>query len=430
MTKDEVQKLYDAVPEDADLTHILEPYRQFAVPVDAIQRDPANANTHPDRNIEQIAQSLDEFGQRAPLVVRRKTQTITTGNGRHLVAQEHLEWDYIACVFPDDSSLDATRFAIMDNASGRSSEWDHERLAEELQSIIDDQGTLQGTGFNDTEMEELLNELEQKNTQGDMFGAPEPGEPDEAQKTWGVEEGQLWQIGPHRLLCGDCRDPELVARLFGDRKADQLVTDPPYGVDYSSKNDFLNEYDKGNHIKEAIENDAIDDYVAFFYQALAPAPMAEKNTVYCFIEKEEDALSAAFEKADIYLSQRLIWVKNNHVLGRQDYDHKHETIFYGWRGTHKFWATSHRTTVLEYSRPVKSDLHPTMKPIPLLRQLLQDGSSPSGLIYDPFSGSGSTMVAAQETGRSCYGFELVPKYASVILQRLSEMGLEPEVLDE
>lgn len=234
-----------------------------------------------------------------------------------------------------------------------------------------------------------------------------------------VKAGDVIEIGRHKLICGDCTDKDNVSKLLGAKTVDQLLTDPPYGVDYSKKNEFLNKFDKGNRDQTPIQNDDIKDYREFFGMFLKPIPFAIKNTMYCFISSQEYAsLDLAMSDAGITRGIDLVWVKNNHVLGRRDYNAKHENIFYGWKGGHKFYGSSSNTTVLEYDRPLKSDLHPTMKPIPLLSQLIHDGSTEDALVYDPFLGSGSTMVACHEASRICYGFEIDPQYCQTIILRM------------
>jgi DNA modification methylase len=228
-------------------------------------------------------------------------------------------------------------------------------------------------------------------------------------------------------MCGDSRDGGDVAALFAGSGADMLLTDPPYGVSYADKNEMLNQYEKGTRIQRPIANDDLDDYERFFGEFLDLVPLRDTNTAYIFMSgRELHPLVLAMQGAGYYASQVLVWAKNNHVLGRQDYSPKHEFIVYGWRGRHRFYGPF-RTSVLEYDRPRQSDLHPTMKPVELLKQLIRDGSPPQALVYDPFLGSGSTLIAAEATGRRCYGMELEPVYAWTAVRRWSEFtGVEPE----
>jgi DNA modification methylase len=237
----------------------------------------------------------------------------------------------------------------------------------------------------------------------------------------------VWQLGRHKIICGDCINPNVLSALLGENKIDMLLTDPPYGVDYSNKNEFLNSIDKGNRNQTAIENDAIENYRQFFTDFLSIIPFADYNTIYCFMSGLElHNLRLALDDCDIKWGDYLVWVKNNHVLGRKDYNAKHEFIVYGWKGRHKFYG-GFSTTVLEFPKPLKNDLHPTMKPIELLCRLLLDGSLPEMNIYDPFLGSGSTLIACEKSNRICYGCEIEPRYIDVIIKRWEDFTGEKVV---
>jgi DNA modification methylase len=336
--------------------------------------------------------------------------------------------------------------------------YDEEELAG-LVADLDSRGVgLGGLGWSDEELSGMLTGL---SGGGDPPPPPPPPDldrADELQKKWGVKPGDLWQLGNHRLLCGDCTDAVCVQRVLNGVVVDSLITDPPYGVDYSSKNDFLNQYDKGSRVQKAIANDAISDYRAFFASAFRPIPFAEYNTIYVFMQgKRFPELAAAFDDVGFYRSQELIWVKNNHVLGRQDYSHKHEMIFYGWKGKHRFYRgftttvidedvdldtlkkdevlallkefVAHFSSVIRHNKPNSSPFHPTTKPAGLVGKLIIDGSIVNAVVYDPFLGSGTTLMACEQLARRCCGIELAPEYCSVVLERYLMMtGLEPKLL--
>ncbi len=250
---------------------------------------------------------------------------------------------------------------------------------------------------------------------------------DELLKKWKVKKGDIWTIGRHALLCGDSGQVADVERLTGGSwLADQMLTDPPYGVDYGAKNAHLNRTrGSGRRIESAIEADKGQDYRRFFTAFLESAPMSRSNTVYVFMSGQElHNLRMAFEDSRLTCSNYLVWTKNNAVLGRQDYNAQHEFIVYGWKGRHKFYGATNSSTVLEFDRPRANKEHPTMKPVQLLGRLIQDGSPIRGKVYDAFLGSGSTMVAAEQTGRECRGIEIEPKYCAVVLERMTSMGLE------
>ena len=246
--------------------------------------------------------------------------------------------------------------------------------------------------------------------------------PDVDEKDVTVKPGDLYLLGDHLLLCGDCTKAEDVAKLVDSKKVDMMLADPPYGVDYAGKNEFLNNKDKGNRVQRKIANDNIDDYRKFFSDFIRNAPLADYNTCYVFLSGQEmHNLRLAIQDCGFKWSDYLVWAKNNHVLGRKDYNAKHEWITYFWKGRHKFYANGHRTTILEYPKPQKSDLHPTMKPIALLEQLISDGSPEAGTVYEPFAGSGSTLIAAENTGRTSYNIEMEPYYCQVIIERFKNL---------
>ncbi len=221
----------------------------------------------------------------------------------------------------------------------------------------------------------------------------------------------------HRVMCGDTTKREDVEMLMDGKKADLLLTDPPYGVDYSNKNEFLNKFDKGHRNQNHIKNDSIEDYRKFFFSFLDIVPFNDYNIFYIFMSgKELHNLRLALDDAVCVCVDYLVWLKNNHVLGRKDYNSKHEFIVYGWKGKHKFYG-NFSTSILEFNKPLKSELHPTMKPIELLCRLINDGSLKDFIILDSFLGSGSTLIAAEQLSRICYGMEIDPIYIDVILKR-------------
>ena len=259
-----------------------------------------------------------------------------------------------------------------------------------------------------------------------------PDLPDECS----VKLGDVYTMGNHMIMCGDSTNPDHVSKLLDGFEVDSLVTDPPYGVNLQKKNKHLNRSDGGNRVEKAIANDSIEDYRTFFKDFLKLIPFSDYNTCYVFLSSQEiHNLRLAIEDLKFHFSDYLIWLKNNHVMAMTDYKPKHEWIAYFWKGRHKFygkdWKDANskgemRTAVLEYERPMKNKSHPTMKPIELLEQLIEDGSPRDGGIYDPFLGSGSTLIACEKMGRRCRGMELDPKYVDVILSRWENlMGQQP-----
>jgi DNA modification methylase len=261
---------------------------------------------------------------------------------------------------------------------------------------------------------------------------------EELREKWQVEAGQLWQLGDHRLICGDCTDAAVVERVMGGEKAQLMVTDPPYGVSYASKNEFLNSIDKGNRVQSAIENDhqSKEETQALWKAAFerAGAIMDRGAVIYCFMPQGGDQMMMMMMmmmmNAGIEPRHELIWLKNNHVLGRVDYAYKHEPILYAWKdGGHKFYG-DFQTSILQFDKPTSSKLHPTMKPVELVELLVNNSSRNSEVVYDPFVGSGTTLIACERLGRRCRAVEIEPKYVAVTLERWHEMTGEEPVLVE
>ena len=275
-------------------------------------------------------------------------------------------------------------------------------------------------GFDEEELTGLVDKDEEQDAEAQTDKA------EELNKVWKVKPDDLWQIGEHRLACGDCTDKATVERVMDGGRASLVVTDPPYGVSYADKNSFLNEIDKGNRIQTPIENDHKTKEKT---QAMWKAAFKEMSgvmlpgaVVYCFMPQGGDQMMMMMMMmgAGIEPRHELIWLKNNHVLGRVDYAYKHEPILYAWKeGGHKFYG-DFQTSIIECDRPNKSGLHPTTKPLELIERLASNSSKTGQVVLDPFLGSGTTMVACQNLNRKCRGIEISPAYCAVILQRMTD----------
>jgi DNA modification methylase len=259
----------------------------------------------------------------------------------------------------------------------------------------------------------------------------------ELKAKWGTEAGQLWQIGPHRLLSKDSREKAAVARLWanGGPKCRLVWTDPPYGVGYAHKNKFLNEGDRGNRIQKEIANDHMtaDETEAMFAAALAAVvPFCEPGAaIYATVPAGPlyTRFVAAFEAGGFTFKHGLVWVKNQFVIGMSDYHYRHEAVLYGWleNGPHYFVADRTHGSVFEIDKPHLSDMHPTCKPVELIARMIANSSRPGEIVYDPFCGSASTILAAHQLGRIGYGCEIDPGYVAVALERLATIGLTPKL---
>lgn len=243
-----------------------------------------------------------------------------------------------------------------------------------------------------------------------------------------IHHGDIFQLGKHRIACGDCRDQVLVARLIGKDRTALILTDPPYGVSYVEGKE---EFTKTKRVHAAIENDhhqTDDEFRSFtraWLEAMRPH-LTPKNAAYIFIsDKMLFALRDGMLDAGWRYGQLLLWVKSQAVIGRLDYAVQHECMLYGWQGTHAFYKSPDRSVII-HPKPKRSTLHPTMKPIPILRRLILNSSRIGDFVYDPFLGSGSTLIATEQTQRRCFGMEISPEYCSVIMDRFQKLtGIVP-----
>ena len=384
-----------------------------------------NAKKHDDAQVAQIAASIREFGFNNPVLIDQDNGIIA-GHGRVLAARK-LGLAEVPCIrLGHLTDTQRRAYIIADNRlTETGGGWDTELLALELEDLRLDDFDLDLTGFEAASLEEILGA-----GVGDAgSGLPEDTEPEidraeELRQKWGVETGQLWKLGEHRLLCGDSTRAEDVARVMGEDLATLVVTDPPYGVSYADKNAFLNAVDKGCSVQTAIANDhlskdATQELWRAAFAAMASA-MGKGGVVYCFMPQGGDQMMMMMMMmmdAGIEPRHELIWLKNNHVLGRTDYAYKHEPILYAWKeGGHKFYG-DFQTSILEFARPQKSDLHPTMKPVPLIERLMANSSQEGEAVYEPFSGSGTCLIACENLKRRCRAIEISPAYVAVALER-------------
>lgn len=367
--------------------------------------------------VKKVMESIKRFGFAAPIVARTNGEVIA-GHTR-LKAAEALGLDRVPVRYMDLDPAEAHLLALADNKLNEEAEWDASMVASILSDFSLDDAAL--AGWDSDDLEKLADEL--------GANAPREVEEDEVPEPPAVavtKPGDLWILGEHRLLCGTSESADDMAKLMNGEQADLLLTDPPYGVSYASKNEFLNAYDEGNRVQRAIANDhrTPDEMNEFWFQVLANAHAvcSNKASYYIFSPQGGDLMMMmmmSIERAGWQLKHTLVWIKNNHVLGRCDYHYKHEPVFYGWKqdGTHEFFGSSSCVTTLNFDRPHKSDLHPTMKPVALCAFLMQNNTREGGKVLDLFLGSGTTLIAAEQLGRRCYGMEIDPHYCDVIVKR-------------
>ena len=381
-----------------------------------------NSRTHSENQVSQVAASITEFGFNNPILIDKKN-TIIAGHGRLLAAQK-LGLPEVPCVRLEHlTETQKKAYIIADNKLALNAGWDEELLSLELKGLEEDGFDTSLIGFDEKEMAQILS----GNPKDGLTGDDELPEVSENAQT---KEGNLYQLGVHRLLCGDSTEENAVNRLFDGQTVDLLLTDPPYGVNYAEKNTFLNNLDQGKRVQKHIQNDEIVNLDEFLGKFLQVIPFSETNIFYIFFAGQQlHHIESALNLAKLKLSQYLVWNKNNHVLSRTDYLCKHEFILYGWKNKHKFYGKKGKT-VIDHPRPLKNELHPTMKPVGLLTRLIEDGSLPNQNIYDPFLGSGSTLIAAEKTNRKCFGIEKDPIYCDVIVKRWEDFtGSKAKLID-
>ena len=357
-----------------------------------------------DREYEKIKGSIEEFGFADPLVVNAD-MTIIGGHQRLTVAAD-LGMTEVPCAVVD---VDKTREKALNIALNKiTGAWDENMLADLLKDIEESDFDLGKTGFDPPEIETLFNKVHSKDVQEDDFDVDA-----ELKKPVFSKSGDLWHLGRHRVICGDSTREDTYTLLMDGQKANLVVTDPPYNVDF-----------KGWSSKTGIKNDNMDEekFGQFLLDAFGNMAqnMASDASIYVFHSDSHGyTFRKAFEDAEFHLSECCIWKKDRLVPGHCPYQWKHEPILFGWlkSGQHRWYSDRSQTTIWEYDRPSTSKEHPTMKPVALIAYPIRNSSMTNGIVLDPFLGSGSTLIACCETDRICRGVELDPRFMDVIVRR-------------
>ncbi len=382
-------------------------------------------------DISLIAESLERNGQYRPIVVNKRGNVILAGNHTFWAAKE-LGWSSIAATFVDADEETARRIVLIDNRANDLASYDDEALAGMIQAIVDAEGPegLIGTGFDTEDLDVLLGDLDGKTAEESEDAGPAEL-PDNAI----TKPGDVWTLGDHRLICGDSTDQATVEKLMNGSTADLLLTDPPYGVSYSEKNKDVNRAagNKTENLGKSIANDELTGgALATFLEATFSAGSASLKaggSFYCFhADSFRIEFETALQKNGLATRQTLLWLKHRIGFGRQDYQWQHEPILYGWKegAAHSWYGGRDKSTVIEHDRPAKSDLHPTTKPVGLLSYLIENSTTRREIVLDLFGGSGSTLIAAEQTGRASRLIELDPAYCDVICRRFQETtGIVP-----
>ena len=379
------------------------------VPIDKLVPYQNNARTHSPEQIAKLRSSLREFGFVNPVIID-KDYGVIAGHGRIEAAREEGIKE-VPCVFADHlTEAQKKAYIIADNRMAMDAGWDEELLRVEIEALQEMDFDPMLTGFDEAELAELFGAENQDEVEDDDFDLTAALE-----KAAFVERGDIWTVGRHRLMCGDATSAEDVETLMEGKKANLMLTDPPYGVSFESSSGLT------------IKNDSIkgDKFYQFLYDAFCnmKAHMEKGGSAYCFhADTEGLTFRQAFIDAGFHLSGVCIWVKNSLVLGRSDYNWRHEPILYGFiqDGKHKWYSDRKQTTVWNYDKPKRSADHPTSKPLDLLSYPIGNSTQENGIVIDTFGGSGSTMMACEGMNRTCYMMELDEKYASVILRRYVE----------
>ena len=376
-----------------------------------------NARTHSPEQVTKLRSSLREFGFVNPVIIDRD-YGIIAGHGRVMAAREE-GIEEVPCVFVDYlTEAQKKAYIIADNRFAQDAGWDEELLRIEIEALQGMDFDVGLTGFNDDEIADLFDANGKSEAEDDDFDLSAALE-----KAAFVQRGDLWTVGRHRLMCGDATSTEDVAALMDGKKANLIVTDPPYNVDFKSSNGLSIKNDK-------LENDKFYKFLLAAFHNMA-ANLEKGGAAYVFHADTEGLnFRRAFIDAGFHLAGCCIWVKNSLVLGRSDYQWQHEPVLYGFlqNGKH-YWSKNagrSQTTIWNFDKPKKNKNHPTSKPLDLLAYPIGNSSRENSIVIDTFGGSGSTMMACEQTNRICYTMELDEKYASVILRRFVENGGDPK----
>jgi ParB family chromosome partitioning protein len=371
-----------------------------------------------------LTKSLERFGDVHPIVWNKRSGLVVAGHQRlRVLKSKRIRQTMVVVV--DLNVRDEKALNIALNSSHIAGEFTAD-LQALLEAIRRDDEVL----FAELRFAELLESVAPRLSEDPNAAPPLPSKSTSS-------KGDLYILGRHRLLCGDSTDPGVVEAACAGQRVDLMLTDPPYGVDYVEKTRYLARRGIGTATHRDIVSDAGEDYRAWFAQFLRVVPWAEYATFYVFMSSLHiHNLRLALDDVGLVWGDYLIWVKNAPVLSRKDYNQRTELValgfpaqdqleraeftVYGWPQRHRFYGGFRRNNVLEYPRPTASRLHPTMKPVEMLKQLIEDGSPSGAVVYEPFCGSGSTIIAAEMLDRRCVAIELDPLYVDVAVQRWKE----------
>jgi len=399
------------------------------VAIDSLHPDPANPRRIGERELESLTRSLKQFGFVQP-VLARKSDNVVIGGHQRLVAARRLGWKTVPVTFLD---LGAEQARLLNLALNKiSGQWDTELLARMLADLKPvEEIDLSLSGFTEEELGKLLKSLDARDKRRRLETFDLEAAWEEAQRAPGVTCGDIWRLGDHRVLCGDATDSGAVSRLVGAQRASMAFTDPPYNVD-------LGHHGGASRTgrRRTIANDALPpaEWEAFCRAWVQNLLGHVDGALYiCMSTREWPVVSRVLEELGGHWSDTIIWAKDRFVLGRADYQRQYEPIWFGWReGTSHHWCGARdQGDVWSIPRPAESELHPTMKPLELVERAIENSSRAGDLVLDLFLGSGTTLIAAERTGRVCFGMEIDAHYCRIAIARWEAFtGLKAEKLAE
>ena len=376
------------------------------VPISKLVPYVNNARTHSPEQVMKLRSSLREFGFINPIIIDRD-YGIIAGHGRLLAAKEEGITE-VPCVFVDYlTEAQKKAYILADNRMAMDAGWDEELLRVEIEALQGEAFDVSLTGFDEKELADLFKDGSDSDAEEDDYDLSAALE-----KAAFVKRGDIWTVGRHRLMCGDATSAEDVAALMDGRKANLILTDPPYGVSFKSSSGLT------------IQNDSMKDEEFYHFLLDSFKNMAdhlEKGGAAYVFHADTEGLNfrRAFIDAGFHLAGCCIWVKDSLVLGRSDYQWQHEPVLYGFmqNGKHQWYSDRKQTTIWNFAKPKRNANHPTSKPLDLLGYPIGNSTQENAIVIDTFGGSGSTLMACEQMNRTCCTMELDEKYASVILRR-------------
>ena len=365
-----------------------------------------------DPEYEKLKRSMEQFGYVEPVVWNKSTEKVISGHQRLKILVDMGKKEVDCVVVEMDEEKEKALNIALNKING---EWDNDKLAMLISDLQGSDFDVSLTGFEEAEIADLFEKVGEKDVKDDDFDMTSALE-----KASFVKRGDIWTVGRHRLMCGDATNSEDVTALMDGKRANLIVTDPPYGVSFKSRNGLTIKNDD-------IENEELYNFILSAFKCMADS-LEKGGSAYIFHADTNGLIfRKAFIESGFYLSEVCIWAKNVMAYGRSDYRWQHEPILYGFlkNGTHSWYAGRRQSTLWRFDRPIKNTVHPNSKPLDLISYPICNSSQENAIILDTFGGSGSTMMACEKTNRICYMMEIDEKYASVILRRAVENGIQP-----